>query len=250
MARRTRSELPDGAFHVISHAVADELLFWDDVDYKRYLGLLQQTIERHGWTLLTFALMGNHMHLLVIATTRNLSVGLWWLNWNYAEHVQRRHHPRRGYVFDGRPKTPPIKDEPYLFAVLRYIARNPVKHGFCAQPEEYRWSAHRAILGQSPAIPFVATDQVLKLFSEDPGRARERYAAFVLGPHPQEHEDVRRSAEGVRADRPPLVEILADGGSVQAIRSAHLEWGYSMRAIAAALGVGRMTISRRVRGSR
>src|SRR4051812_9334488 len=110
MPRKSRSELPDGPFHVIAHAVANEPLFWDDVDRKMYLGLLQQAIERHHWKLLTFVLMDTHVHLLVVAAARNLSPALWWLDWQYAEHVHRRHPPRRGHVFESRPKDAADQD--------------------------------------------------------------------------------------------------------------------------------------------
>lgn len=250
MARTKRADLPDGPFHVIAHAVASEPLFWTDVDRKVYLGLLQKTIEMYRWKVLTFALMDNHVHLLVVAEAHDLSGGLWWLHWKYAEQVHRRHPPRRGHVFESRPKTPPIKDERYLFAVLRYIANNPVKAGLCAHPEDFRWSAHRAILGQSSALPLLATPDVLGLFSSDPRRARVSYAAFVSGGDPVEHREVRRWADGPRRERPALTELLAASDSVEALRCAHLEWDYSIRAIAKALGVSRMTVSRRINGSR
>jgi IS30 family transposase len=44
-----------------------------------------------------------------------------------------------------------------------------------------------------------------------------------------------------------LAELLATGDRIDAIRSAHLRWHYSMRAIASALGVSPMTISRRIK---
>lgn len=246
MPRTNRTALPDGAFHVIAHAVANELLFWDDVDRKMYLGLLQQTIERYRWKVLTLVLMDTHVHLLAVATTRNLSLGLWRLHWKYAEHVHRRHPPRRGHVFESRPKTPPVRDERYLLAVVRYIANNPVKAGICARPEEFRWSAHRAILGMSPPLPLLATEDVLTLFSNDPTHGRSRYATFVSGEDPVKHDEVRRWSEGPRNERPPLGDLLATDNTVEGLRAAHLEWNYSLRAIAAAAGVSKSTISRRI----
>ena len=246
MPRKRRSDLPDGAFHVIAHAVATEPLFVDEVDRRLYLGLLQQTVERYRWKLLTFVLMDTHVHLLVVATTCDLSGGLWWLHWNYATHFHRRHPPRRGHVFERRPRTLPIDSEGYLFAVIRYIANNPVKAGVGSDANAFPWGAHRAILGISPPMPVVAIEDVLLPFSNDLPVARARYEAFVNGTDPAEHESVRRWSEGPPGDRPPLAEVLASGDSVDSIRAAHLRWGYSMRAIASALGVSPATISRRI----
>lgn len=231
---------------MIAHAVASERLFWDDIDRKVYLGLLQRVIEEHRWKVLTFVLMDTHVHLLVVAAARDLSPALWWLNWKYAEHVHRRHAPRRGHVFEARPKTLPITTERYLFAVLRYIANNPVNAGMCSHPEDYLWSGHRPLLGLSAPLPLLSADDVLELFSDSRVRARERYQAFVTGGDPSEHHEVRRWSEGPRRDKPPLPELLAAGDPVEAVRSAHLVWDYSMRAIASALGVSPSTISRRI----
>lgn len=250
MARKRRAELPDGAFHVIAHAVAAEPLFCDDVDRRRYLGLLQQSVEMYRWKVLTFVLLENHVHLLVVAASRDLSGALWWLHWRYATHFHRRHPPRRGHVFEGRPKTLPISTDGYLLAVMRYIANNPVRAGICSRPEAYAWSAHRALLGISPPMPVVAAADALLCFAPDVSSARARYAAFVTGEDPAEHGDVRSWSEGPPPDRPPLAEILAAGDPVDGIRTAHHRWGYSMRAIACALDVSPATISRRINGVR
>src|SRR4051795_10188991 len=125
--RINRSSLPDGAFHVIAHAVANEPLFCNDADRKIYLGLLQLVTERYRWRVVSFVLLDTHVHLLVMAATRDLSAGLWWLHWQYVAHFHARYPPRRGHVFESRPKTKPILDEAYFGTVLRYIALNPVK---------------------------------------------------------------------------------------------------------------------------
>lgn len=231
---------------MIAHAVAGEPLFYDDVDRKRYLGLLQQATERYEWEVWTFVLMSNHVHLLVAAKTQQLSQALWWLHSNYARRFLDRHPPRRGHVFESRPRTLPIKNEPYLVAVLRYIANNPVLAGLCSSPEAYRWSAHRAILGIAPPMPVITEAEVLRRFAHDELDARARYEAFVTGAEPEEHGEIERWAEGPPAGRPELHEILVVD-SIDAIRTAHIEWGYSLRAIASALGRSPATIATRIR---
>ena len=77
MPRTPRSALPDGPFHVMSHAVQGQRLFWNDDDRRKYLELLQIVVERERWRLMTFALMDNHVHLLVFAETTRLSDDPW-----------------------------------------------------------------------------------------------------------------------------------------------------------------------------
>ena len=175
MPRTPRSFLPDGPFHVMSRAIHDAHLFRSDVDRRRYLGLLQLVVERQGWRVSTFVLMDSHVHLLVTARTEALSRGLWWLNWQYAEFFKERYDPHFGHVFGARPKTKPIRHEAYFKAVVRYIARNPIGSR-CAGPSDYRWSAHRAITGEAPRLPFLARDDLLAWFG-----SVDRYEAFVEG---------------------------------------------------------------------
>lgn len=217
MPRKRRSDLPDGPFHVIAHAVATEPLFYDDVERRRYLGLLGQAVERFRCKLLTFLL--------------------------------DRHPPRRGHVFERRPTTLPIARDEYLLAVLRYIANNPVRAGICSSPEDYPWSAHRALVGLAPAPRMLAEADVMDWFASDVREARALYQAFVTGADPEEHEAVCRAVEGPPAGRPPLETILVEG-SIASIRSAHFEWGYSMRAIASVVGVTPATISNRLKAAR
>jgi REP element-mobilizing transposase RayT len=246
MPRQNRSSLPDGAFHVIAHAVASEPLFYDDVDRKIYLGLLEITIERYRWRVVSFVLLDTHVHALVIATTSDLSDGLWWLHTRYAKRFYARHPQRRGHLFERRPRTKPIRDEAYFSAVLRYIALNPVKAFICSRPEDYRWSAHRAIVGAGPPLPFLALDDINARFRNDPDQARERYATFVLGEDPPEHGRVRRWSEEPPSDRPSLGELLNAGPEPSVLRAAHEEWGYTVREIAAAAGISIGTVSNRI----
>ena len=249
MPRTNRSSLPDGAFHLIAHAVANEPLFFDDVDRKIYLGLLQITIERYHWRVVSFVLLDTHVHVLVIATTSDLSAGLWWLDWQYATIFNARHPTRRGHVFESRPKTKPIRDEAYFATVLRYIAMNPVKAYVCSSPEEYRWSAHRAIVGISQPLPFLALGDVDDLFGGDQS-ARDRYEAFVLGEDPAEHPRVRLWSEGPPTVRPRLEEAVGTDADPAAIRAAHEEWGYTVREIAEAAAISIGTVSNRLARSR
>ena len=226
----------------MTHAVDGGELFHCDLDRKVYLGLLQRVCERHNWRLITFVLMDNHLHLLVIAATRDLSAGMWWMHWRYAEYYKARDRPHLGHVFAGRPKTKPIRSDAYFLAVVRYIALNPVGV-FCERPEQYRWSAHRAIVGDAPAVPMLGRDELLGWFG--PGDAIVRYETFVAGAEPVEHCSVRRWACKPPEGRPDLDELVADR-SASSFVVAHETWEYSIRAIARAAGLSHTTVRRSI----
>jgi len=58
--RQPRSLLPDGIFHVTARAVADDALFVDDHDRKRFLWLLSQLCNQCGIRRRAHCLMGTH----------------------------------------------------------------------------------------------------------------------------------------------------------------------------------------------
>lgn len=245
MPRRCRALLPDGVFHVIDHAVAEQLLFRDDVDRRLYLGHLQIAAERSGWKVMAFVLMDTHVHLVVEAPVRRLSEGMWWLKWRYAQRYKLRHEPPRGHVFCGRFKSLPVEDEPYLYAVLRYVVLNPVAAGICDRAEDFRWSSDRVVRGIAPTLPLVAAADVLALFGED----LAQYESFVDGEDPPAHHRVSRAVHGVPNDRPPLTELLAQDSPL-ALVLAYDVFGYTLAEIGAHLGIHLSTVHRRLARSR
>ena len=220
----------------MSHAVHGQRLFRSVPDFKRYLGLLQRVVERQRWTLLSFVLMSNHVHLLVRAVPAQLSEGFWYLNGGYAAHYKQAYRPRMGHVFSGRPKLKPITTDRYLLAAARYIALNPDR------PAEYRWSAHRAILGAAPSLPILASDELLRWF--DSPDAVGEYERFVTGADPAEHRSIRRWVRHP-AERPELSVLLADL-TPETLREAHETWDYSLRAIAAEAGMSHTSVRRAI----
>lgn len=240
MSRTPRGALPDGAFHLMTHAIDGGVLFRRDADRKRYLGLLQRVVERHHWKVFSLVLMDNHVHLLVDTTTKALSNGLWALHWPYAEYYKETYAPRFGPVFGGRPKTKPIRTDAYFMAVARYIALNPVGV-LCDRSEQYRWSAHRAILGEAPPLPLLACDELLGRFG--PVDALRQYREFVTGSNPTDHTVISRWAAGPPDDRPDLETVVA-GRTPASYLIANELWGYSLRQIACVVGISHMSVKR------
>jgi REP element-mobilizing transposase RayT len=179
MPRSPRPELAGGIHHVTARGNDRQTVFRDVADRRRFLRLLNEVIERHDWKCLTYCLMGNHFHLLVMTPQPNLGVGMQRLNGRYAQLFNGRHR-RSGHVWQGRYHSTLVERDAHLWETVRYIARNPVRSGICERAEEWRWSAHRALAGLEPA-GFVAVGSTLEYFAAYGGRGRDRYRAFVEG---------------------------------------------------------------------
>ncbi|HSP17301.1 MAG TPA: transposase [Thermoanaerobaculia bacterium] len=193
MARPLRLEYPGALFHVTARGNERRDTFRDDDDRRRFLDYLREAVERFRWIVTAYVLMPNHFHLVVELTETTLSSGMQWLNGAYSQAFNRR-HDRVGHLFQGRFKAPLIEKEAYFLEVARYVVLNPVRAQMIARPEDYAWSSYRAVIGDTPAPDWLATDDLLAHFGDDRDVARARYRAFVN--------------DGISLARNPWVELV------------------------------------------
>jgi putative transposase len=138
---------------------------------------LQEGIERYGHRIHAFCLMTNHVHLAIQVGDISLARIIQNISFRYTRWVNWR-GGRTGHLFQGRYKAVLVDADSYLLGLTRYIHLNPVRSGIVREPENYRWSGHRAYLGLE-TIPWLTTDWVLSMFSSNVKRARREYGKFV-----------------------------------------------------------------------
>ncbi len=141
------------------------------------MALLIGEIERCGWKLHDYALMGNHFHLLIETPEANLSSGMHKLEGPYAQRFNRR-HGRTGHLFGSRFKACLVEGGRYLMEVSRYIALNPVRAGIVEHPGDYGWSSYRAKAGYEDPPPWLTMSGLFH-FDRDLKNAQAGYRQFV-----------------------------------------------------------------------
>jgi REP element-mobilizing transposase RayT len=282
MARPLRLEFPGALYHLTSRGNAKADIFLDDADRRIFLRILGSTIDRYGWLLHAYCLMGNHYHLLAATPRANLSRGMRQLNGVYTQCFNRR-HKRVGHVFQGRFTAILVERETYLLELARYIPLNPVRAGFVTSAEQWQWSSFRATAGLEAALPWLDIAAVRENFGSDPGKAALRFQEFVkagvkngtpwsalrgqiyLGSEQFAQRmgaainpstlsiEIRRPERF--AGRPALASLLTPA-VVQdrrrrnaAIVEAHTAYGYSLAEIARHLGLHYSTVSRVARAA-
>jgi REP element-mobilizing transposase RayT len=177
MGRPARINAPDLLFHLTARGNRKQTTFTDARDRERFLQLLGREIEHYGWRCHAYCLMTNHYHLLIETPRGDLSAGMHHLNGVYAKWFNWR-HGYEGHLFERRFHDVLLEGEVHLLELTRYIVLNPVRAGLVHHPLQWPWSSYRATVGgQAPA--FLTTDWILRLFAQDPRRARELYATFV-----------------------------------------------------------------------
>jgi putative transposase len=178
MSRQLRVQYPGSLHHVTTRGNGRRNIFLNDQDRETFLELLGTCVKRFRWILTAYVLMSNHFHLVVQLTEESLSRGLQWLNTQYPQAFNRRHR-RIGHLLQGRPDIQLVESERYGLEVVRYVVLNPVRAGMVSCPEDYRWSSHRAVLGEVQAPDWLAVDDVLIQFGSNRELARAAYRDFV-----------------------------------------------------------------------
>ena len=139
MARRRRFLIAGGIYHVINRGNNRATLFRSATEYGQFMALVQQAQERLLLPLLAFALMPNHLHMVVTPNHRD-DVGKW-MQWLLTTHASRHHrgHETSGHVWQGRFKAFPVERGDHLLTVLRYVERNPVRAGLVRRSIDWPW---------------------------------------------------------------------------------------------------------------
>ena len=174
--------------HIVQRGNNREKVFLDPEDFKKYLFLLQKYSKEKEARILAYCLMGNHVHLLIRPMAGNtLFKMMQGVALCYTQYFNRK-NGRTGRIWECRYHSSVIDEDRYLWAVSRYIEKNPVRGRLVRRPEEYPYSSARAhLLGKN--------DLLLgePLFSR---RELKDYRAFMKGALDRRlQEEIRRKTK-------------------------------------------------------
>jgi putative transposase len=178
MPRPFRLQVAGGVYHVVSRGNRQQAIFCDEIDYVRFLELLEAVISRFGWRCHAYCLMPNHFHLVVETPEANISAGMQWLNGRYAQWFNIR-YGFSGHLFQGRFYGDLVESAYHLLELVRYVALNPVRAGLCRDASGWRWSSYRAMVGEAKSTALLTIGWLQAQFGRDPARARQTFCAFV-----------------------------------------------------------------------
>ena len=209
MSRGPRVQLPGLIRHITSRGNARMRIFLDDLDYRHFMFMLGEIVERFALQCWNYCAMPNHYHLTVTPTDWNLSEAIRQLNAGYAQWWNKR-HDRVGHVFQGRFKAQIVQADDYLLNVCRYVAKNPVRSGLVDRPEEWPWSSYAAIAGLRDCPAFLQSALTLQMFGEeDLHVSMQRFSVYVTNEADVDTENRIRSNEPILGDRPFKCEVVA-----------------------------------------
>lgn len=148
MARMARAVAPGLPHHVTQRGNRRQQTFFDDGDYRAYIGFAREECRRFGVEIWAWCLMPNHVHLIAVppmATALADAVGE--THRRYSRMLNRR-MGWRGYLWQGRFASA-ILDEAHCYAAVRYVELNPVRARLTAAAEDWPWSSAQGRLSGS-----------------------------------------------------------------------------------------------------
>lgn len=234
MPRGPRLDAPGVLHHVMVRGMDRQVIFRDDRDRDDFTGRLKRLAEKKSIVVYAWALLPNHVHLLIRTGASPLARSMRSLLTGYAGVFNRR-HGRSGHLFQNRYKSIVVEEERYLLELVRYLHLNPLRANVVPSIRAlagYPYCGHGALVGRQE-VPWQAVGEVLAHFSGRLRRARDQYQSFVaegvaLGHRPEllggglirsaggwaAVSSLRRGRESYAADE----RILGGSDFVEAVR--------------------------------
>ncbi len=178
MPRTARTLVDGGIYHILTRGNNRQTLFHQDSDYQRYLLLLSTYVKGHAIKLYHYALMPNHVHLIVetpigAALSRMMSG----LNLSYTLFYRKRHR-YTGHLWQGRFHSLPIEKERCLLPCARAVELNPVRGKLSEAPGEYPWSSY-AFYGYGNESTLLTPNPLYELLGSTSFERQTRYRQFI-----------------------------------------------------------------------
>ena len=237
MPRKPRIDFPGAWHHVMHRGARRAPIFRDDDDCLRFLGVVEDAVQRFGVEVHGYSLMPNHYHLLLRSVRGDLSRAMRHVN---AVYTQASNRVRRwdGPLFRGRFHSQLLRSEAHLPYVLAYIHLNPLRAGLVTRLTSSCWTSHLAYTGRETAPEWLTREFFLALFGGggelheyvlDLHRGRRSWPermALDTGFLPAMEVAISEQRACDAAERPPSVsEVLervcrVTGASLEELRTA------------------------------
>jgi len=171
---REKIIVEEGVYHITQRAPGRELIFLEDNDFLSFLGILKKTSSKFSIDILCFALLPNHLHILLKIRNRNLGEAMKYLFQSYAQRFNKKYQ-RKGHVFCGVYRASLCRDDAYLLTASLYIHLNPYKAGLLKNPFRYKWYSLHPYVNEIKDA-FIKVDYILNIINDqDRENARQLY---------------------------------------------------------------------------
>lgn len=180
MPRSARLDIPGTLHHVIVRGIEKRRIVNDDSDRQQFVERLNSIALETKTPIYGWALMTNHVHILLHSGFQGLSHFMQRLLTGYAIYYNKQHQ-RHGHLFQNRYKSIVCEEDTYLYELVRYIHSNPFRANIVktmGELDRYRWCGHSVLMGER-TLECQDRDYILGYFAKRETTAKKRYSAFV-----------------------------------------------------------------------
>lgn len=180
MPRKARIDATGALHHVIIRGIERRKIFRSDYDRKNFVNRLAELIPETHTDCFAWALIPNHVHLLLRTGLIPISILMNRLLTGYGGWFNKK-YKRNGQLFQNRFKSFLCQEDRYLKELVRYIHLNPLRAGLVEdmkQLDRYPWCGH-SVLMDKIKHPWQNIEYVYGFFSGQKRPARKIYRAFV-----------------------------------------------------------------------
>jgi REP element-mobilizing transposase RayT len=180
MPRQGRIDGPGAVHHVVVRGIERKGIFKDDKDREDFIERLSDLLQEKPTPCYAWALMTNHVHLLLRTGEVPIASIMRRLLTGYAVRFNRRHH-RHGHLFQNRYKSILCEEDAYLTQLVAYIHLNPFRAGTVGDVSalrSYPYCGYSALMGEM-IRPWQDTQYILALFGRSVSEARKNLHRHV-----------------------------------------------------------------------
>jgi REP element-mobilizing transposase RayT len=180
MPRKARLDAPGTLHHVIVRGIEKRIIVDDDRDRQEFVFRMGTIASETETLIYAWALMNNHVHILLGSGPGGLPKYMRRLLTGYAVYYNRRHQ-RHGHLFQNRYKSIVCEEESYFKELVRYIHLNPLRGKqveSLTKLNDYQWCGHSVVMGKQ-TNDWQDRKYVLKGFGLKEEGAKKAYLEFV-----------------------------------------------------------------------
>lgn len=163
MGRPIRTDVGGYVYHVLNRANARSTIFSSKEEYQDFEKILFEAIEKFKMRLIAYVLMPNHFHLVLYPEYEGEIKKF--MHWLTLTHTQRWHAKTNtvgyGHLYQGRYKSFIVENNEYLWTLLAYVERNPIRAKLVKSLKDWKWSSYYKRLNATPLQKkLLATDSI------------------------------------------------------------------------------------------
>lgn len=175
MARKPRIHFPGAIYLVTVRGNNMEEIFYDDIDKKKYLNLMEHYKARFDFLLYSFVLMNNHLHFITEVKEIPLSKIMQGIQLSFTQYFNKK-YTRVGHVFQQRYESILCSKDEHLLNLIKYLHENPVRSEL-TKSCDYAWSSHFYYLREDSAP--VDSSFPLSLLDKNRKKAKKKYLQLM-----------------------------------------------------------------------